>query len=171
MVGIVFQFFHLRPALSALEKVLVPLELAGAKAALSRAHGLLAAVGLTGREHHYPSQLSGGEQQRVAIARALANHPRLLLADEPTGNLDSANGAQVVDLLFDVSRAERATLVLATHDPALAARARGRLALLDGRAVERPPWHPAATAVASDAGVRHLEARNVSPPEGAPARG
>jgi len=143
-IGIVFQFFHLIPSLTALENVLVPLELAGADGAEPRAHALLAAVGLTGREGHYPSQLSGGEQQRVAIARALANTPRLLLAVEPTGNLDSTNGAHVMDLLFEISRTHHATLVLATHDGALAARAGARVALLDGRVVERPPGPPSA---------------------------
>jgi putative ABC transport system ATP-binding protein len=138
-IGFVFQFFHLIASLTAFENVLVPLELAGAEGAEPRAQALLDTVGLTERAGHYPSQLSGGEQQRVAIARALANAPRLLLADEPTGNLDSANGAQVIDLLFGLSRTQNTTLVLATHDPALAARAGARLALLDGRVVERVP--------------------------------
>jgi putative ABC transport system ATP-binding protein len=154
-IGIVFQFFHLIPSLTAFENVLVPLELAGAGGAEARARALLATVGLTERARHYPSQLSGGEQQRVAIARALANQPRLLLADEPTGNLDSANGAQVIDLLFGISRTHRTTLVLATHDPALAARAGARLALLDGRVVERRPatrTGMATTAAGVDAG-------------------
>jgi putative ABC transport system ATP-binding protein len=135
-VGIVFQFFHLLPSLTAFENVLVPLELAGAADAEPRAHALLGAVGLAGRERHYPSQLSGGEQQRVAIARALANNPRLLLADEPTGNLDSANGARVIELLFEISQRRGSTLVLATHDAGLAARAGARLVLRDGRVVE-----------------------------------
>jgi putative ABC transport system ATP-binding protein len=136
-IGFVFQFFHLIPSLTAYENVLVPLELAGAHEAAARAHRLLAEVGLTGREHHYPSQLSGGEQQRVAIARALANDPALLLADEPTGNIDTANGQHIVDLLFDVNRTRRTTLLLVTHDRDLAARARLRLVMRDGHVVER----------------------------------
>jgi putative ABC transport system ATP-binding protein len=136
-IGFVFQFFHLISSLTAYENVLVPLELAGAPGASSRAHGLLGEVGLSGREHHYPSQLSGGEQQRVAIARALANDPPLLLADEPTGNLDSATGAHIVDLLFEVNRARATTLVLVTHDRDLAARARSRIVMRDGHVVER----------------------------------
>jgi putative ABC transport system ATP-binding protein len=148
-VGIVFQFFHLLPSLTAFENVLVPLELAAADAAEPRAHALLASVGLAGRERHYPAQLSGGEQQRVAIARALANNPRVLLADEPTGNLDSANGAHVIELLFEISRRRGTTLVLATHDAGLAARAGACLALHDGRVVERRG--PAAGGVAGTA--------------------
>jgi putative ABC transport system ATP-binding protein len=136
-IGFVFQFFHLIGSLTAFENVLVPLELAGDRDAEARAHALLAEVGLEGREHHYPSQLSGGEQQRVAIARALANRPRLLLADEPTGNLDSANGQHVIDLLFAINRERGTTLVLVTHDRELAARARVRLLLRDGRVVDR----------------------------------
>jgi putative ABC transport system ATP-binding protein len=136
-IGFVFQFFHLIPSLTAYENVLVPLELAGARDATRRSHALLAEVGLSGREHHYPSQLSGGEQQRVAIARALANDPALLLADEPTGNLDSANGQHIMDLLFDVNRSRHMTLLLVTHDRDLAARARIRLVMRDGYVVER----------------------------------
>jgi len=132
-IGFVFQFFHLIPSLTALENVLVPMEIAGRADAASRAASLIEEVGLTGRGHHYPSQLSGGEQQRVAIARALANDPPILLADEPTGNLDSANGAHVMDLLLDVNRARRTTLVLVTHDTGLASRLRAQLALKDGR--------------------------------------
>lgn len=121
-VGIVFQSFHLIPTMTALENVAVPLELAGVPGAFRRAQAELEAVGLGQRAGHFPSQMSGGEQQRVAIARALAPNPRLLLADEPTGNLDEETGRQIVDLLFR-SRAERgATLVLVTHDAALAAR-------------------------------------------------
>lgn len=150
-IGFVFQFFHLIPSLTAYENVLVPLELAGTRDAASRARGLLGEVGLSGRGHHYPSQLSGGEQQRVAIARALANDPPLLLADEPTGNLDSANGRHIVDLLFDVNRSRGATLVLVTHDRDLAARARLRLTLRDGHVIERTEAGqqpaPAATSV------------------------
>jgi putative ABC transport system ATP-binding protein len=113
------------------------MELAGRPDAQARARALLGEVGLSDRGHHYPSQLSGGEQQRVAIARALANDPPLLLADEPTGNLDSQNGKHIVDLLFDVNRERGATLVLVTHDQELAARADVRIALRDGRIVER----------------------------------
>jgi putative ABC transport system ATP-binding protein len=134
-IGFVFQFFHLIPSLTALENVLVPMEIAGRGDAAARARALLEEVGLTGRGHHYPSQLSGGEQQRVALARALANDPPIVLADEPTGNLDSANGRHILNLLLQVNRARRATLVLVTHDPSLAALTRSQLALRDGRAV------------------------------------
>ena len=122
-IGFVFQFFHLIPSLTARENVLVPMELAGRRDAARRADALLDEVGLRDRGHHYPSQLSGGEQQRVAIARALANDPPILLADEPTGNLDSANGRHIMDLLVDVNRARKTTLVLVTHDAGLAAEA------------------------------------------------
>ena len=134
-IGIVFQFFHLIPSLTALENVLVPMELAGVADARTRARALLAEVGLQDRGHHYPSQLSGGEQQRVALARALANDPPLLLADEPTGNLDSATGQQVIDLLFSVNRRHGRTLILVTHDRELAAMADEAIALRDGRIV------------------------------------
>jgi putative ABC transport system ATP-binding protein len=136
-IGIVFQFFHLIPSLTALENVLVPMELSGVAGARTRADALLADVDLTGRGHHYPSQLSGGEQQRVAIARALANDPPLLLADEPTGNLDSATGHQVIELLMSVNRERGRTLVLVTHDPELAGLADEIIALRDGRVVSR----------------------------------
>jgi putative ABC transport system ATP-binding protein len=132
-IGFVFQFFHLIPSLTALENVCVPMELAGRKEAVARARELLAEVGLTDRGHHYPSQLSGGEQQRVALARALSNDPPILLADEPTGNLDLDNGQHVMDLLLDIRRTRGATLMLATHDAALAARADARLRLRGGR--------------------------------------
>ncbi|MEZ5420199.1 MAG: ATP-binding cassette domain-containing protein [Vicinamibacterales bacterium] len=134
-IGFVFQFFHLVPSLTALENVLVPMELAGRKDARTRALALLEEVGLGPRGHHYPSQLSGGEQQRVAIARALANDPPLILADEPTGNLDGANGRHILDLLLDVRRTRQATLVLVTHDAEIAALADARLTLRDGRPV------------------------------------
>jgi putative ABC transport system ATP-binding protein len=136
-IGIVFQFFHLLPSLTAFENVLVPMEIAGTPDAGARAASLLADVGLSDRGHHYPSQLSGGEQQRVAIARALANDPPILLADEPTGNLDSATGHQVIDLLVRVNRAHGRTLVLVTHDPDLAALADDVVLLRDGRIVDR----------------------------------
>ncbi len=132
-IGFVFQFFHLLPSLTALENVMVPMEIAGRRDASSRARDLLAEVGLTDRGHHYPSQLSGGEQQRVAIARALSNDPPVLLADEPTGNLDLANGQHVMELLLDLRRTRGATLMLATHDASLAARADALLRLRGGR--------------------------------------
>jgi putative ABC transport system ATP-binding protein len=135
-IGFVFQFFHLLPSLTAFENVLVPMEIAGAKDAPRRATSLLAEVGLQDRGHHYPSQLSGGEQQRVAIARALANDPPLLLADEPTGNLDTSTGHSIIELLLGINRARGTTLVLVTHDPELAAKADVRIALRDGRVVE-----------------------------------
>ncbi len=135
-IGIVFQFFHLIPTLTALENVLVPMEIAGTRGALERARALIADVGLSDRGHHYPSQLSGGEQQRVAIARALANDPPILLADEPTGNLDSTTGGQIIDLLVSINRQRGRTLVLVTHDPDLAARADETIALRDGRVVK-----------------------------------
>ena len=137
LIGFVFQFFHLMPSLTAFENVLVPMELAGAADAHPRATRLLHEVGLDARVHHYPSQLSGGEQQRVAIARALANEPKVLLADEPTGNLDSSNGQHVIDLLFDVNRSRSTTLVLVTHDRELAAKADMQIVMRDGRVVER----------------------------------
>ena len=132
-IGFVFQFFHLIPSLSALENVLVPLEIAGEARAADKAAALLRDVGLTARGHHYPSQLSGGEQQRIAIARALANDPPILLADEPTGNLDTANGRHVVDLLVDVNRKRQTTLVMVTHDPELTERADIVLSMREGR--------------------------------------
>jgi len=121
-VGIVFQSFHLIPTMTALENVAVPLELAGHDDAFARAGKELAAVGLADRLEHYPAQLSGGEQQRVALARALAPHPSILVADEPTGNLDEATGKQIIDLLFAGHAERNTTLVLVTHDPTLAAR-------------------------------------------------
>jgi putative ABC transport system ATP-binding protein len=136
-IGIVFQFFHLIPTLTAFENVLVPMEIAGSRDAAARARALIADVGLADRGHHYPSQLSGGEQQRVAIARALANDPPVVLADEPTGNLDSATGRQVIDLLVAVNRQRGRTLVLVTHDPELASLADEVIALRDGRVVGR----------------------------------
>jgi putative ABC transport system ATP-binding protein len=132
-IGFVFQFFHLLPSLTAFENVLVPMEIAGVADARRRADALLAEVGLTDRRHHYPSQLSGGEQQRVAIARALANDPPILLADEPTGNLDSVTGRQVIDLLLQIHRARNTTLVLVTHDPEIAAIAELAVTMRDGK--------------------------------------
>ena len=149
-IGFVFQFFHLLPSLTALENELVPMEIAGEPQPGPRAHALLAEVGLSDRSHHYPSQLSGGEQQRVAIARALANDPPLLLADEPTGNLDSQTGHQVIELLLSVNRSRHTTIVLVTHDPELAALADVTVALRDGRVVrltERQEGAPAAATV------------------------
>jgi putative ABC transport system ATP-binding protein len=134
-VGYVFQSYHLIPTLTASENVAVPLELAGRRDAAERAQALLAEVGLAERAHHYPVQLSGGEQQRVAVARAIALAPPLLLADEPTGNLDSATGKQIIDLLVGVNRRRGCTLVLVTHDPALAAHADRVVTLRDGRVV------------------------------------
>jgi putative ABC transport system ATP-binding protein len=136
-IGFVFQFFHLIPSLTAFENVAVPMEIAGARDVRQRAQRLLEEVGLTGRAHHYPSQLSGGEQQRVALARALANSPPILLADEPTGNLDSANGRHIMELFRDIHRSRGTTIVLVTHDADLAALADSRLILRDGRVVER----------------------------------
>jgi putative ABC transport system ATP-binding protein len=135
-IGFVFQFFHLVPSLTAFENILVPMELARRRDARSRAASLLGEVGLSDRGHHYPSQLSGGEQQRVAIARALANDPPIVLADEPTGNLDSSTGRHVLDLLLNVRRARRTTLILVTHDASIAALADTRLSLRDGRPVD-----------------------------------
>ncbi len=134
-IGFVFQFFHLIPSLTAYENVAVPMEIAGVGDPRSRAQALLEEVGLTGRAHHYPSQLSGGEQQRVALARALANNPPIVLADEPTGNLDTSNGRHIMDLLREVHRSRNTTIVLVTHDAQLAAMADARLVLRDGRVV------------------------------------
>jgi putative ABC transport system ATP-binding protein len=137
-IGFVFQFFHLVPSLTAVENISVPMEIMGRRDAMARARQLIAEVGLADRAHHYPSQLSGGEQQRIAIARALANDPPIVLADEPTGNLDSATGRIILELLTNVRRTRGATLVLVTHDPELAALADTRLMLRDGRRVEVP---------------------------------
>ena len=150
-IGFVFQFFHLLPSLTALENVLVPMEIAGVSGAAARARSLLAEVGLSERGHHYPSQLSGGEQQRVAIARALSNDPPLLLADEPTGNLDSATGHTVIELLLGIHRSRGTTLVLVTHDPELAAVADTAIALKDGHVAKitrRHELQPAAVLAA-----------------------
>ncbi len=135
MVGFVFQSFQLLPAMTALENVMLPLELAGAAGARSAARAMLERVGLAQRLSHYPRQLSGGEQQRVAIARAFVSEPALLLADEPTGNLDAATGRQVIDLMFELNRERGATLLLVTHDEGLSTRCDRVLRLAGGRLV------------------------------------
>jgi putative ABC transport system ATP-binding protein len=132
-IGYIFQAFHLIPTLTAWENVAVPLELNGDRGARARAEELLAAVGLRDRSGHYPVQLSGGEQQRVAVARAFACDPPILLADEPTGNLDSTTGRQVIDLILSLNRDHGSTLVLVTHDPDLASHAERIVSLRDGR--------------------------------------
>lgn len=152
MVGFIFQSFHLIPSLTAFENILIPMEIMGVSKANQRAQSLLDEVGLHDRGHHYPSQLSGGEQQRVAIARAFANNPRILLADEPTGNLDSRNGGHIFELLMSINRERGTTLVLVTHDQQLANLADRKIGLRDGRVVEDlvltpapPPSSPAVT--------------------------
>ncbi|WP_296706305.1 ATP-binding cassette domain-containing protein [Rhodoblastus sp.] len=132
-IGVVFQAFHLIQTLTALENVAIPLELAGEANAFDRAQKILAQVGLGAREKHYPSQMSGGEQQRVALARALVANPSILVADEPTGNLDQGVGAEIMELIFALNRARGATLVLVTHDEALARRCRRIVRLRNGR--------------------------------------
>jgi putative ABC transport system ATP-binding protein len=134
-IGIVLQAFHLLPTMTAIENVAVPLELAGEADAFARAEAELGAVGLGRRLHHYPAQLSGGEQQRVAIARALVGHPQLVFADEPTGNLDTATGSAIMDLLFARQREQGATMIVVTHDPALARRCARVVEMADGRIV------------------------------------
>jgi len=132
-IGFVFQSFHLIPSLTAYENILIPMEILGLIDAEHRANNLLAAVDLANRGHHYPAELSGGEQQRVAIARAFANRPSILLADEPTGNLDSKNGRHIFELMRGLHDTNRVTLVLVTHDAALASEAERRIVLRDGR--------------------------------------
>jgi len=132
-MGVVFQSFHLIPTMTALENVATPLELAGVADAFDRAEAELTAMGLGSRTDHYPAQLSGGEQQRVALARAFAPRPDILLADEPTGNLDATTGTAIMDLLFDLRDRDGATLILVTHDPTLAARCDRVVHLIDGR--------------------------------------
>jgi putative ABC transport system ATP-binding protein len=138
-IGIVFQAFHLIPTMTALENVAVPLELAGASDAFARAERELVAVGLGDRLSHYPAQLSGGEQQRVALARAVAPRPAIVVADEPTGNLDEATGNEIIELLFRGHRERGTTLLLVTHDTALAARCDRVLHIHSGRIEERAP--------------------------------
>src|SRR5262245_61268792 len=135
-IGIVFQNFHLIPTMTALENVAVPLELAGRRDAFARAEAELAAVGLAHRLGHYPGQLSGGEQQRVALARAFVVEPQLLLADEPTGNLDGETGRLIIDLMFALQAERGTTLLLITHDPVIAARCARVVRLVDGRIVD-----------------------------------
>ncbi len=151
-VGIVFQDFHLVPTMTALENVAIPLEFAGRDDAFDRAAACLDSVGLGHRLTHYPGQLSGGEQQRTALARAFAAGPDLLLADEPTGNLDGATGGQIIELMFDLSDQRRATLVLITHDMRLAERCRRHIQVADGLVVDgvRPALAPAPSALALD---------------------
>jgi putative ABC transport system ATP-binding protein len=134
-IGFVFQSFHLIPSLTAFENVLIPMEILGLKEARARAAQLLTDVDLTNRGHHYPTELSGGEQQRIAIARAFANTPKILLADEPTGNLDSKNGQHIFDLMTEMHRQNNVTLVLVTHDQMLADKAQRQIRLRDGRIV------------------------------------
>jgi putative ABC transport system ATP-binding protein len=132
-IGFVFQSFHLIPSLTAYENILIPMEILGLDRVRERANRLLDAVDLANRGHHYPSELSGGEQQRVAIARAFANRPKILLADEPTGNLDTKNGKHIFDLMARLHRENNVTLVLVTHDEALASQAQRQIILADGR--------------------------------------
>lgn len=132
-IGFIFQSFHLIPSLTAFENVLIPMEILGLPDVKARAERLIDAVDLTNRGHHYPAELSGGEQQRIAIARAFANSPKILLADEPTGNLDSKNGQHIFDLMKDLHRRHNVTLVLVTHDANLAAQAERQIVLSDGR--------------------------------------
>ena len=134
-IGFIFQSFHLIPSLTAFENILIPMEILGLKDAKPRAEHLLSDVELTNRGHHYPSELSGGEQQRIAIARAFANQPKILLADEPTGNLDSKNGSHIFDLMTAMHTKNNVTLILVTHDNHLAEMAQRRVILKDGRVI------------------------------------
>jgi putative ABC transport system ATP-binding protein len=147
-IGIVFQSFHLVPTMTALENVALPLELAGATDAFATAKKLLDDVGLTARIDHFPAELSGGEQQRVAIARALSRRPKIILADEPTGNLDGKTGRQIVDILFGLREQANATLVLVTHDERLAAMTNRVIRMSDGRIASDELTKPAMRAVA-----------------------
>lgn len=135
-LGFIFQSFHLIPSLTALENIMIPLEIANQKDAKERARNLLEEVGLTNRGHHYPTELSGGEQQRIAIARAFANTPKILLADEPTGNLDSKNGAHIFDLMTKLHAQNNLSLILVTHDQNLAEKAERQIRLRDGRVID-----------------------------------
>jgi putative ABC transport system ATP-binding protein len=134
-IGFIFQSFHLIPSLTAFENVLIPMEILGLKDAKQRAKDLLEAVELTNRGHHYPTELSGGEQQRIAIARAFANQPKILLADEPTGNLDSKNGNHIFDLMTDLHNRHNVSLILVTHDQHLADKAQRQVILKDGKVI------------------------------------
>ena len=161
-IGIVFQSFHLVATMTALENVALPLELAGDGQAFATARALLEDVGLGARLDHFPAQLSGGEQQRVALARAMAPQPALLLADEPTGNLDGTTGRQVVELLFSLQRRHAATLVLVTHDPQLAALCDMTISMADGQIVTTPAAETASARPAAGAGA--TEARPAAGP-------
>ena len=141
-IGFVFQSFHLIPSLTAYENILIPMEILGLENVEQRAKALLEQVDLANRGHHYPSELSGGEQQRVAIARAFANSPKILLADEPTGNLDSKNGQHIFDLMKQLHERHNVTLVLVTHDAALAGQAERRIVLEDGRVLNDDRLEP-----------------------------
>jgi putative ABC transport system ATP-binding protein len=134
-IGFVFQSFHLIPSLTAYENILIPMEILGLRDVEQRAAELLDRVDLTNRGHHYPAELSGGEQQRVAIARAFANKPKILLADEPTGNLDTKNGQHIFELMADLHKRHQVTLILVTHEATLASKAERRIVLADGRVV------------------------------------
>ncbi len=134
-IGFIFQSFHLIPSLTAIENIMIPMEIRGDSGVRERANELLEMVGLEQRGHHYPHELSGGEQQRVAIARAFANRPAILLADEPTGNLDSKNGSHIFELMTDLHRQNNVTLVLVTHDNLLAEKAQRQIVLADGRII------------------------------------
>lgn len=134
-IGFVFQSFHLIPSLTAFENIMIPMEILGLKDARTRAMELLGKVDLLKRGHHYPTELSGGEQQRIAIARAFANQPKILLADEPTGNLDSKNGAHIFELMTELHRQNNVTLVLVTHDQSLAETAQRQIVMRDGRII------------------------------------
>ena len=146
-IGFIFQSFHLIPSLTAFENILIPMEIRGLRDAKDRANVLLEDVDLTNRGHHYPTELSGGEQQRVAIARAFANQPKILLADEPTGNLDSKNGKHIFELMTGLHTKNNVTLVLVTHDTELARQAQRQIVLRDGRVVSDEVIHRDAEAL------------------------